>query len=230
MVYSIKKFIKKILKKEIIIKLNNVAPNQTYLYDDEFTYILHLYELYNMTQNVPGHIVEVGVAEGRNAIIFGQLIKHYGEKNTKKYHGLDTFDGYNTLDIENERHLKADSWKNINLSAVNSKIASLGLNDICKLYKIDAYDIEDEFLNKGGYQFQPNSLLIALLYIDCNSYGAAKHSIEKFLPYMSKNSIIAIDEKNLGGETKALIEIANEHNLTLEKSKFPSIYTFARVI
>jgi hypothetical protein len=47
---------------------------------------------------------------------------------------------------------------------------------------------------------------------------------------MSKNSIIAIDEKNLGGETKALIEIANEHNLILKKSKFPSIYTFARVI
>ena len=229
MINLIKKLFKKILKKEIVIKLNNVEPNKTYLYDDEFTYVLHLYELYKMTQNIPGHIVEVGVGEGRNAIIFGQLIKHYGEKNTKKYHGIDTFDGYNILDLKNEKHLKTDAWKNITLSAVNLKIASLGLDEISKLYEIDAYDIEDKFLNNGGYQFQPNSLLIALLYIDCNSYGAAKHSIEKFLPYMSKNSVIAVDEKKLGGETKALLEIAKENNLTLEKNKYPSIYTFIKV-
>ena len=92
-----------------------------------------------------------------------------------------------------------------------------------------SYDIEEKFLNKGGYQFQPNSLLISLLYIDCNSYGAAKHSIEKFLPYMSKNSVISIDEKNLGGETKALLEIAKENNLTIEKNKYPSIYTFIKL-
>ena len=225
----IKKLFKKILKKEIVIKLNNVEPNQTYLYDDEFTYVLHLYELYKMTQNIPGHIVEVGVANGRNDIIFGQLVKHYGEKNTKKYHGIDTFDGYNIVDLKNEKHLKANAWKNINISSVNSRITSLGLGEICKLYEIDAYDIEEKFLNKGGYQFQPNSLLISLLYIDCNSYGAAKHSIEKFLPYMSKNSVIAVDEKNLGGETKALFEIAKENNLTLEKNKYPSIYTFIKI-
>ena len=147
MINLIKKLFKKILKKEIVIKLNNVEPNQTYLYDDEFTYVLHLYELYKMTQNIPGHIVEVGVGEGRNAIIFGQLIKHYGEKNTKKYHGIDTFDGYNILDLKNEKHLKTDAWKNITLSAVNLKIASLGLDEISKLYEIDAYDIEDKFLN-----------------------------------------------------------------------------------
>ena len=229
MINLIKKLFKKIMKKEFIIEINNVEPNQTYLYDDEFTYVLHLYELYKMTQNIPGHIVEVGVGHGRNAIIFGQLIKHYGEKNTKKYHGIDRFDGYNILDLKKEKHLKPDAWKDIDISAVNSKIASLGLNDICKLYQIDAYDIEEQFLNTGGYQFQPNSLLIALLYIDCNSYGAAKHSIEKFIPYMSKNSIIAVDEKNLGGETKALIDIAKEYNLTVEKNKFPSIYTFIKI-
>jgi len=104
MINLIKKFLKKILKKEIVINLNNVEQNQTYLYDDEFTYILHLYELYKMTQKIPGHIVEVGVAGGRNAIIFGQLIKHYGELNTKKYHGIDTFEGYSEVDLSKESY------------------------------------------------------------------------------------------------------------------------------
>ena len=145
MINLIKKLFKKIMKKEFIIEINNVEPNQTYLYDDEFTYILHLYELYKMTQNIPGHIVEVGVANGRNAIIFGQLVKHYGEKNTKKYHGIDTFDGYSILDLKNEKYLKADAWKNINISSVNSRITSLGLGEICKLYEIDAYDTKRNF-------------------------------------------------------------------------------------
>ena len=35
--------------------------------------------------------------------------------------------------------------------------------------------------------------------------------------------------KKLGGETKALIEIANKYNLKIEKSDYPSIYTFVKV-
>ena len=49
------------------------------------------------------------------------------------------------------------------------------------------------------------------------------------MPYMSKGSVIAIDEKRLGGETKALKEIANDYDLTLEKNLFPSIYTYIKL-
>lgn len=224
-----KKILKQLLKKEIILNVNQVGQNQTYLYDDEFTYILHLYELYKMTRKVPGHIVEIGVADGRNAIIFGQLIKHYGEKNTKKYHGIDTFDGYSDVDLIKEKYLNSERWKDIEIEIVSERLKSLGLSEICKLYKLDAYDLEEEFINKGGYQFQARSLLISLLYIDCNSFGASKHSIEVLMPFMGEGSIIAIDEKRLGGETKALIEIAENYNLKLEKSDYPSIYTFMKI-
>ena len=224
-----KKFLKKLLKKELIINIEQVNQNQTYLYDDEFTYILHLYELFKMTQKIPGHIVEVGVAGGRNAIIFGQLIKHYGELNTKKYHGIDTFEGYSEVDLNKESYLSNDRWKDIDVEVVREKLNSLGLANICKLYKLDAYDITEKFIDKGGFQFQPKSIMISLLYIDCNSYGASKFSIEALMPYMSQGSIIAIDEKRLGGETKALKEVAEKHGLILEKSTYPSIYTFVKI-
>ena len=34
---------------------------------------------YRLIENVPGHIVEVGVARGRNAVIFGHLIRLTGD-------------------------------------------------------------------------------------------------------------------------------------------------------
>ena len=109
-----------------------------------------------MTQKIPGHIVEVGVAGGRNAIIFGQLIKHYGELNTKKYHGIDTFEGYSEVDLNKESYLSNDRWKDIDVEVVREKLNSLGLANICKLYKLDAYDITEKFIDKGGFQFQQN--------------------------------------------------------------------------
>ena len=229
MINSIKINLKKIKKffiKDVVISVEQVGQNQTYLYSDEFTYILNLYELYKMTHKVPGHIVEIGVANGRNSIIFGQLIKNFGDSATKKYHGIDTFDGYSQIDLNKEMYLDDNRWKNINYESIQKRLSSLGLGNISKLYKLDAYNLEEEFLKKGGYQFQPNSLLVSLLYIDCNSYGAAKHSINTLLPYLANGAIIAIDEKKLGGETKALREIAEEQNLKLEKNQYPSIYTY----
>lgn len=223
------KKLKKTLISDVVFQVNPVQENQSYLLENEFNYILNLYELYKSTQNIPGHIVEIGVAHGRNAIIFGNLIKNFGEKSTKKYHGLDTFDGYSEIDILNERHLDKHKWKNIEYQSIKEKINSLGLSDISKIYKINAYDIQDEFLNKGGFQFQPNSLLISLLYIDCNSYGAALHAMESCLPYISKGGLIAIDEKNLGGETKALVEFSQKYNLRLEKRTFPQVYSFIKI-
>ena len=224
-----KKFIKKQFVRDIVINVNEVENNQTYLHEEEFTYILHLYELYKMTKNTPGHIVEIGVANGRNSIIFGQLINKFGDNSTKKYHGIDTFDGYVEKDLEKQKYLDKNAWKDIDFNSVNKRLESLGLGNICQLYKLDAYEIKEKFINQGGFQFQPDSLLVSLLYIDCNSYGAAKHSIDSLMPYMSKGSVIAIDEKRLGGETKALKEIANDYDLTLEKNLFPSIYTYIKL-
>ena len=50
-----------------------------YLEKNEFRYILWLDRIYSKIATVPGHIVEVGVARGRNSIIFGNLILLNGD-------------------------------------------------------------------------------------------------------------------------------------------------------
>ena len=49
---------------------------------------------YLKIKNIPGHIAEIGVADGRNAILFGRLIKIHNDQSVRQYIGFDTFDGF----------------------------------------------------------------------------------------------------------------------------------------
>ena len=82
-----------------------------YLDQAEFRYILWLERTYRLIENVPGHIVEVGVARGRNAVIFGHLIRLTGDDQVRNYYGFDTFEGYTGDDLRRSPHLSAAEWK-----------------------------------------------------------------------------------------------------------------------
>ena len=47
--------------------------------DEDLEYLLWISNLYLKIINTPGHIAEIGVANGRNAILFGRLIKLHNE-------------------------------------------------------------------------------------------------------------------------------------------------------
>lgn len=64
-----------------------------------------------MLSKIPGHIAEIGVADGRNAIYFAKLIKLHGDESVRQYLGFDSFDGFLPRDLEKNPHLSKDEWK-----------------------------------------------------------------------------------------------------------------------
>lgn len=201
-----------------------------YLDQNEFKYILWLDRVFQKIQNVPGHIVEVGVARGRNAVLFGHFIKMHNEQSTRHYYGFDTFDGYTESDMRRSPHLSSDSWKETTLEFVQERVASQGLADVCHVFKGDIKAVANEFVATGQLLFNPNKLRIALLYIDCNAYLPAKYSMDFFRPYMMEDGIVCIDEKLQGGETEALVEFCDEHGFTVRKDSGPfAIPAYTRV-
>ena len=44
------------------------------IHDDDLEYLLWISSLYGLISSVPGHIAEVGVADGRNTVMFGHLL------------------------------------------------------------------------------------------------------------------------------------------------------------
>ena len=201
--------IKKLL--ELIIGLSAAKPqywdDQKYLEKTEFKYILWLYEVYKMIDTVPGHIVELGVAYGRNTIIFSHLMQMHNQDDVRNYVGFDTFDGYTDESLENNTHLSANAWKGISIKDVKERIKKSGSFTNNTLIKGDLNETLADYLKQN-----PN-FRAALLYIDCNAYEPALNGMEMLKEFMSPGAIICIDEKQQGGENRALIQFCKDNNL-----------------
>ncbi|MHB1206787.1 MAG: class I SAM-dependent methyltransferase [Rhodospirillaceae bacterium] len=204
-----------------VVKKSALRDYDRYLDQSEFRYVLWLDRTYRLIENVPGHIVEVGVARGRNSVIFGHLIRLTGDDQVRNYYGFDTFEGYTEDDLRRSPHLGAGEWKATTLEFVQERLAGAKLADICHVFKGDIKQLAEPFANSKQARFNPGKLRIALLYIDCNAYLPAKFSMDFFKTYMAPGGIVCIDEKLQGGETEALIEFCKENGLEYRKDTGP---------
>ena len=206
----IKRIYRRILRK-FLERYHSSLPSywedQKYLEKTEFKYILWLYEVYKMIDTVPGHIVELGVAYGRNTIIFSHLMQMNNQDDVRKYVGFDTFDGFTDESLATNAHLSPKSWKGISVEDVKERIKKSGNFTNNTLIKGDLNITLAEYLKNN-----PN-FRAALLYIDCNAYEPAINGMEMLKEFMSPGGIICIDEKQQGGETKALIKFCKDNDL-----------------
>lgn len=189
--------------------------SDSYLDKTEFRYILWIDRIYQKIHRVPGHVVELGVAHGRNAIIFSHLITMNGDDDVRKYFGFDTFSGYTDDDISVDPHLKKENWSDNSMEAVQQRLSRLNFSRITQLIEGDVVESVPKFL-----QANPN-FRAALLYVDCNAYRASIAGMRAFINNMSPGGIICIDEKQQGGETRALIDFCRENDLEFQKDASP---------
>jgi predicted O-methyltransferase YrrM len=198
-----------------VSEYNVYIENQKYLERSEYKYVLWLDRIYQKIATVPGHIVELGVAYGRNSIILAHQIQMNGDELTRKYYGFDTFSGYNEESLRTDKHLSAQSWKDNSKKWVQDKINRVGVGHVCELIEGDILVELPKFLEKN-----PN-FRAALLYVDCNAYLPSFKGMEALKEFMSPGGIICIDEKRQGGETKALIEFCKKNDLIYQKDASP---------
>lgn len=188
--------------------------------DADLEYLLWISSLYLQIKSIPGHIAEVGVAGGRNTVLFGRLIQIHGDSSVRQYVGFDTFNGYNEKDLQRDRHLTqaGEHWKAFSKKGVMERCIDNGVEKEIELFEGDAEHLVPKILTEHkGKKFQPTKARFALVYIDCNAYGVALKSMQAFLPHMVPGSIFAIDEKMQGGESEAMIEFAKVNKLNIEK-------------
>lgn len=197
---------------------------QQYLEKTEFKYILWLDRLYDQIGEVPGHIVELGVAYGRNAILFSHMMRMRSEEDVRKYYGFDTFAGYSESSLEGNTNLSEHAWKNNSKEQVEERLKRAGVANSCQLFEGDILKTVPAFTDENPH------LRIALLYIDCNAYEPAIFALEALRPFMTPGGIICLDEKKQGGETKALIEFCEKHGLRFQRDSSPfSIPAYTRM-
>lgn len=210
-------FFSKISKSLLFVNWNGYDLNHK-----SIDYIVGHYRLYDLIKDVPGHIIELGAGSGRNSIIFGSIIRLNNQAKYKKVYGFDTFSGYPEMVLESNKHNKHFSSKfhnDFSFDDVRLRILQNNLSDIVELIKGVLPKSINVFLNKGIYSFTEGGLKISLIYVDCNDYETAKNSLMILSKYLSPGAIIAVDENNLGGETKALEYFSNTMNKPIRQWK-----------
>lgn len=92
--------------------------------------------------------------------------------------------------------------------------------DQVKLIKGDIVENIEKIKNDNLEIIKKETLLISLIYIDCNSFIPSKTALDNFKENLSTGALIVVDESRIGGENRALKEFCLQNNLTMRTGKF----------
>lgn len=159
-----------------------------------------------------GDIIELGVAQGRNALRLGVL----GANDRRHYWGFDTFKGYPPEDLHGQDHLlpnqRSGRW-NIDPKTVQATLRDAGLAAVCSLVIGDLKQTLPPWLAETPRH-------ISWLYVDCNAYKPSIRGMQLVWPALVPGGIISVDEHVIGGETQAIVDFADQQGLTVIETGF----------
>ncbi len=189
---------------------------------DRLKKILVRYELYKLSEDVPGDILECGVFKGTGHIFWLKLLKIFDPNSLKKVIGFDTFEDFSKTALKFEKKaaknfLKEAKFNSKNLlKIIESKVKKAKLEDRSILVKGDIKRTSKKYVkNNRGFR-------ISLLHLDLDTYEGTKSALINFFPYVSPGGIIILDEYGSRGwgESEAVDEFLDKKKLKLRKVKF----------
>ena len=197
-----------------------------YMRSRVLTKVLCLNELYELILRTTGSIFEFGCRHGASMVAFLNLSTVYEPYNyTRKVVGFDTFAGYENLCDKDkgesmiegnystsdgyEFYLKSLlEYRRMKNSMPNKKRYEIVKGDVTKTVK--------------GYLDSHPETIVALAYFDMQLYKPTKIALEAILPYLTKGSVVAMDEINhedFSGETVAFREVIGTRNCRLVRPR-----------
>jgi len=173
---------------------NNYDSFNNFIFSDDVKLtgkLLHRFEYFLKTKDLPGDIVEIGVFKGSGMSSFLKFLKIYCPNSNKKVVGFDIFDtelADNALNkdskVDKESmgivYSRVDNTELL-LSSVKNKLVTSGADeDKFLLVQGDVQNSIPEFLEKNpGFR-------VSLLYIDVDldrpTYYSLKHLWDRILP------------------------------------------------
>ena len=197
---KLKKYKKKTFLKDFealsLLSYDNFLANSSF---DRVQKIISKYELFKMSQNIPGDIVECGVWKGGNLIL---CQKYLNLQNVSiKIHGFDNFEGMvkpKEIDADyrnvpaSEMHslFKKDknknSWAYCSLEDVNKNIKETVPKHNIKLIK---GIVEKTLLDQKNLPEK-----ISILRLDTDFYESTKIELEILYPKLVSGGFLIIDD------------------------------------
>lgn len=199
-------------------KLDNFPK---YISRTSMSRFLTKYEIFKKVLDVQGVIIECGVLFGGGLMSWAHFSSILEPSNhQRRIFGFDTFEGFPNVSENDISKSSSEFCRNGELNVDSEEDLKTGINiydknrffnnvEKVKLIRGNVLNTVPEFLNNN------QQIVISLLYLDFDIYEPTKFCLEKFIPRMTKGSIIAFDQLNnpqWPGETKAVFEIFGGFN------------------
>lgn len=203
----------------------------------QITAFLERYEYFKMIRNVPGSILELGVAGGFGLMSFAQMSAIFEPSHyTRHVYGFDTFTGFPEIDEVDKQssadHMKVGGLKFDSLSYLEKAVDLYDLNRFIghvpkvTLISGDVRETIPQFVTDNQH------LLIALLYLDLDLYEGTLVALHHLLPRLPKGALIVFDELNhrdYPGETVAVDKVLGVADLHLRRLDFATMSSYVVV-
>lgn len=168
--------------------------------------LLVRYELFKMTLDVPGDIVECGVFKGAGWMYWLKLLDLYARGEQKRVVGFDTFGSFadSLLDYERESaksFVAEASFAGVDPDEIIEAAHTSGFKN-AELVAGDVMNTLPEYVaNNPGFR-------ISLLHLDFDTYHGTKVALENLYELVTPGGIILFDEygKRGWGESDAIDE------------------------
>ncbi len=182
--------------------------------------LLHRYDFFKMTRDLPGDIVEIGVFKGSGIATFSKFVDIYCPRSNKKILGFDIFDDSSKEDILNKDcsfdkemmnvvYSKVDKSE-LSITSVENRLTNMNIDKKYMLIRGDVEDTLPKFIKENpGFR-------ASLIYIDVDlerpTYNALLHLWDRLLP----GGIIVFDEYEYHkfSESNGVEKFLKEKNIT----------------
>lgn len=186
------------------------------------------YELFKMSHEIPGDILELGVFKGSSLFSWANFLEiHNMGDRQKQVFGLDNFKGFNKLTPEDGKEDKnvekiaggfnpGESAYSLLKEATNIFDQDRFIPEKSRLI-IEKRDVETDlkdFLNEHP------GIRISLLHFDCDLYKPTLNALKLLWPLVSPGAVVIFDEYSIKpweGESKAVDEFFSKKTVKLKK-------------
>jgi hypothetical protein len=183
--------------------------------------VLTHYELFKLTLNIPGEIVECGVFKGASFVRFANLRQLFGNPSAKKMIGFDAFgtfpDTAYTLDNKPKQKFVDDSGEEgIGVDQLMSVLKHKRMDANVTLVKGNVIETIPQYLKENPH------LRISFLNIDVDVYEPTKACLELLFDRVVKGGVVLLDDyvSIFPGANKAVEDFFTEKNYTIKRMPF----------
>jgi hypothetical protein len=191
------------------------------------------YELFKLTMNLPGDIVELGVFRGQSLMTFANFLesRNIGDR-TKKVWGFDNFQGFSNLKPEDGPNYDQSHKVEGGFSPAKFYDELLEVIDIFDADRFVGWKKRIELIVGNVTETIPEfvsknpGLRISLLHFDIDLYEPTLVGLEHLYPLVVPGGVVIFDEYGIlewSGESKAVEEYFKGQKIELKKFEWNNV-------